>query len=138
MKKLSIYTLIGILICSCANNKNESVDEYETMVVLHSDTLNIIKLTDSLIIHEHACRGCAYEESTHFDISDSTGIMQLAKVITTDNNPADMDGGSINKDLILVPAKKGVTKIKLYKFIDERPTAKDSALFTTYTIEVRN
>jgi len=64
-------------------------------------------------------------------------IIKLADIITTDNSPADMDGGSINKDLILVPAKVGTTNIKVYKFWSQEKTAKDSANFTSYKIEVK-
>jgi hypothetical protein len=48
-----------------------------------------------------------------------------------------MDGGSINKDLILVPEKTGITIFKLYKFWTQEKTAADSARFTSYKIEVR-
>jgi hypothetical protein len=138
MKKLPVYLMIAILACSCSNSNTKVAGRYENMVTLRADTLNTVKLSDSLVIHEYTCRGCAYEESTHFSISDSTGIIQLIKIVTTDNNPSDIDGGSINKDLVLVPVKTGITTIKLYKFINERPTVNDSTLFTSYTIEVRN
>ena len=138
MKRLSIYLMIAILACSCNNSSTKEPDPYENMVVLRADTLNTAKLSDSLIIHEYTCRGCAYEGSTHFNISDSTGIIELVKVISTDNNPSDTDGGNINKDLVLVPVKAGTTTIKLHKFPDGQPSANDSALFTSYTIEVRN
>lgn len=138
MKKVLLYLIIAPFIYSCSNSENVVENVYKNMVVLRSDTINVVKLTDSLIIYQNACRGCAFEESTHFDINDSTGIIELAKVVTTDNSPDNMNGGSVNKDLILVPVKEGITKMKLYKFINENPTAKDSALFTTYTIEVRN
>ena len=49
-----------------------------------------------------------------------------------------MAGGSISKDLILVPLKTGTTAFKLYKFWEQVATAKDSARFTTYTVEVKN
>ena len=64
-------------------------------------------------------------------------IIKLADIITTDNSPADMDGGSISKDLILVPEKTGTTIFKLYKFWTMEKTTKDSARFTPYKIEVK-
>jgi hypothetical protein len=48
-----------------------------------------------------------------------------------------MDGGSISKDLVLVPQKTGITNMKLYKFWKEEKTAEDSSRFTTYKIEVK-
>ena len=91
-----------------------------------------------MVIYESTCRGCAYEGSTNFGISDSLGIVKLDNVITTDNSSPDMAGGSISKDLILVPLKTGTTAFKLYKFWEQVATAKDSARFTTYTVEVKN
>ncbi|MBK8311990.1 MAG: hypothetical protein IPL04_14870 [Chitinophagaceae bacterium] len=56
-------------------------------------------MTDTLVIYESTCRGCAFEGSTNFEISDSLGIIKLYDIITEDNNPSDMDGGSISKTL---------------------------------------
>jgi len=137
MKKI-IPALVVILFFSCNNNKKAAVAIKETKVSLRTDTLNVVKLSDTLIIYESTCRGCAYEQSTHFDISDSMGIVQLVTITTTDNNPPDMDGGNISKDLILVPLKTGTTTFRLYKFWKDLATAEDSARFTSYTIEVRN
>ena len=106
--------------------------------MLLTDTLNVVKLSDTLVIYESTCRGCAYEGSTHFDISDSLGLVKLLNVVTIDNSSPDMAGGSISKDLILIPLKTGAATIKLYKFWEEQTTAKDSARFTSYKIEVRN
>ena len=134
----TVFTLIVsfALIAGCNNDKKEIARDPKIM--LRADTLNSIKLTDTLIIYEHVCRACAYEESTHFDIADTSGIIKLEKIVTTNNNPPDVDGGSISKDLILVPVKTGTTTIKVYKFIDEHPSAEDSAKFTPYNIEVHN
>ena len=106
--------------------------------MLRADTINVVKLFDTLVINESTCRGCAYEESTHFEIKDSLDIIKLLDIITTDNNPPDMDGGSISKDLILAPVKTGTTSVKLYKFWKRDLKPEDSARFTTYKIEVRN
>lgn len=132
-----IYLIVGLAtaLFSCSNKEAEVKDN---KIPLHSDTLNVVKLTDTLVIYESTCRGCAYESSTNFDISDSMNIIELARIVTTDNNSSDMSGGSISKDLILVPVKTGVTKIKLFKFWTMDKTAKDSATFTTYDIEVKN
>jgi hypothetical protein len=64
-------------------------------------------------------------------------IVKLADIITTDNSPANMDGGSISKDLVLVPQKTGITNMKLFKFWSQERTEKDSAGFTSYKIEVK-
>jgi len=135
MNKLFFVVLVSIIVTSCNNNTKDVVAD--NRIALRTDTINTVKLTDTLVIYESTCRGCAYERSTNFAISDSMDIIKLADIITTDNSPADMDGGSINKDLILVPAKVGTTNIKVYKFWSQEKTAKDSANFTSYKIEVK-
>ncbi len=138
MKKLFLFPAALVFLLCCTNAKKETVSVKETKVMLRTDTINIVKLTDTLIIYESTCRGCAYEKSTHFGINDSLDIIKLLNVITTDNNPADMDGGNISKDLILVPVKTGSTTIKLYKFWETDTPPEDSARFSTYKIDVRN
>ena len=128
----SAFMIIGII--SCNNGTPDVVDK---RIPLRTDTINVVKLSDTLVIYESTCRGCAYEASTNFSISDSMNMIRLINVITTDNNSPEMDGGSISKKLVLVPVKTGTTNIKLYKFWQMERTAKDSALFTSYKIEVK-
>lgn len=135
MNKLFFIALLSITFVSCNNNSREVIKD--NRIALQTDTLNVVKLTDTLVIYQATCRGCAYERSTNFAISDSMNIIKLEDVITTDNSPDDMDGGSISKDLILVPVKPGITIMKLYKFWTMEKSAKDSARFTTYKIEVK-
>ncbi len=99
--------------------------------------LNDAKLTDTLVIYENVCRGCAYEESTHFEVVDSNELVKVSKIETIDNNPPDVDGGSIDKHIYLTPVKTGKTKIRFYKFDDEQPTTEDSTMFTTYDIQIK-
>jgi len=138
MKQFLLFSIAVVIFLSCNNSKKEISDVTETKVMLRADTINIVKLSDTLIIYENTCRGCAYEESTHFGIKDSLDIIKLVNVITKDNNPQDMDGGSISKSLILAPLKTGSTSIKLYKFWKRDVEPEDSARFTTYKIEVHN
>jgi hypothetical protein len=135
MCKIFFIALVSIAVISCNNNSKDVVAD--NRIALRTDTLNIVKLTDTLVIFESTCRGCAYERSTNFAISDSMNIIKLSDIVTTDNSPADMDGGSISKDLILVPVKTGITNMKLYKFWSEEKTARDSARFVSYKIEVK-
>ena len=144
MNKIFSIVFAGIAFISCNNSAKDVVekgvvtnDVVDNKISLRTDTINTIKLTDTLVIYESTCRGCAYEASTNFDISDSMEIIKLADIITTDNSSPDMAGGSISKDLILVPQKTGTTIIKLYKFWNQEKTAKDSANFTSYKIEVK-
>jgi hypothetical protein len=138
MKKITVLPLLAIILICCTNPKKEVGDIKDKRISLHADTINVVKLTDTLVIYESTCRGCAYEQSTHFDISDSLGVIKLLHVETTDNNSSDMAGGNISKDLVLIPLKAGATTIKLYKFWKEEATAKDSANFTSYKIQVQN
>jgi hypothetical protein len=121
-------------VISCTNNNKDVVDN---KITLRTDTINTVKITDTLVIYESTCGGCEYEKSTNFAISDSMNMIKLSDVVTTNNNPPDMDGGSINKDLILLPMKTGTTNIKVYKFWMQEKTAADSARFTSYKIEVK-
>ncbi|MEI9947398.1 MAG: hypothetical protein WDN26_24695 [Chitinophagaceae bacterium] len=138
MKKIVIVVIASVLFYRCTDANEQALEAENKNVTLRSDTINVVRLTDTLEIHESNCRGCAYEVSTHFDISDSAGIIKLLEIVTTDNNPPDMDGGSISKDLVLVPQKTGFTNLKLYKFWSQQVTAQDSARFSTYSIEVQN
>ena len=141
INKIFFLLVATISIISCSNNPKNIVDDKKDIpdnkISLKTDTINVVKLTDTLVIYESTCRGCAYEASTNFAITDSMNLVKLADIITTDNSPADMQGGSISKDLILVPIKTGVTKIKLYKFWRMDKTSNDSTRFATYNIEVR-
>jgi hypothetical protein len=128
---------VSVFLISCNNQSSDNATT-DKRVALRSDTLNVVKLTDTLVIYESACRGCAYEASTYFGLSDSTDIIQLQEVITKDNNPSDMEGGSISKTIVMFCAKPGKTSFKLYKFLTSNATPKDSALFTRYNVEVVN
>ena len=143
--KIFLILAVSATVLSCSNNAKSgnnpetegTKDAVDKRILLRTDTVNIVKLTDTLTIFESTCRGCAYEQSTNFAISDSMNIIKLADIVTRDNNPPDMAGGSISKYLILVPQKPGATVIKLYKFWKEEKTAADSARFATYKIEVK-
>jgi hypothetical protein len=136
MIRTASIVLTIVAFSSCNNDKNETVADKR--IVLRADTINTVKLSDTLLIYESTCRGCAYENSTDFEISDSLGIVGLNSIVTTDNNPANMDGGSISKLLVLVPLKTGRTTFKLYKFWDQERDSKDSANAISYTLEVKN
>ena len=137
INKIFFILTVSIAIVSCSNNpkSDNTKDVVDNKISLRTDTVNIVKLADSLVIYESTCRGCAYETSTNFAITDSMNIIKLAGIETTDNNPQDVAGGSISKDLILVPQKPGATLIKLYKYYDK--TGIDSTNFTPYKIEVK-
>ena len=137
MKKIFLFIVVIFFIRCNDDKKNEALKK-DKRIALRTDSINITRLTDTLVIYESTCRGCEYEGSTRFDISDSLGIIKLLDVKTYDNSPADMDGGSISKELVLIPLKIGTTSIKLYKFLSEKTTSEDSARLKTYTIEVRN
>jgi hypothetical protein len=135
MKKIFLFS--SIIIFTLFSCKEKAVKK-DTRFALRSDTLNTVKLSDTLVIFEGTCRGCEYENSTNFDIEDTTKNIQLLTIITIDNNPPDMAGGSVGKEIELVPTKTGKVNLKLYKFWTEEKTAEDSGKAITYQIEVIN
>ncbi len=138
MKNIILLSVIAGLFACCTNTKTAPVQE-DRRIALRTDTVNIAALGDTLVIFEGTCRGCAYEGSTGFAISDSLNLLKLEKIITIDNNPPDMDGGSISMELVIVPVQTGITTFKLYKFWDdEMRTAEDSANFKSYTVRIQN
>lgn len=139
MKKILLAVVIISILVACNNAKKEKIPgKAEGRILLRTDTLNVVKITDTMIIYESICRGCAYEGSTEFTISDSLGIVKLDHIESHDNNPPETDGGYISTNLILVPEKPGTTTIKMYKFWEKPYTAEDSAQYTSYSIEVKN
>ncbi|MEP7256342.1 MAG: hypothetical protein ABI666_11250 [Ferruginibacter sp.] len=138
MKTIFLFAFVVVFFIRCNDDKKIEVLKEDKRIALRTDSINVARLADTLVIYESTCRGCEYEGSTRFDISDSLGIIKLLDVITNDNNSADTDGGSISKELVLVPLKIGTTTIKQYKFWSEKTASQDSARFKTYTIEVRN
>ena len=131
-----MFSVTAIFFVCC--NHRQQVPVEEKRIVLRTDSTNVVKLTDTMVIYESTCRGCAYEASTRFEINDSMGIIKLQKVISSDNNKGDVAGGSIGKELVLVPLKTGSTKVKLYKFWSDRTAADDSTRFKQYMIEVKD
>lgn len=135
MRKLSLI-VFALLIFSCTNSKNK--DQDKNKVYLSAGKLNTAKLTDTLVINESTCKGCDSEYSTHFDVSDSLGIVTLERIQTTDNNDSSKEqGATVKKDLFLVPVKTGKTQIKLYRYYGTRATAQDSMRFTVYNVEIK-
>lgn len=131
-------TIACICILAACNNKAETPEEAPSnLVIMTAAGKNTAGLNDTLVIYENVCRGCAYENSTQFDIEDSMQLVTLQKIETIDNNPADMDGGTIDKHIYLVPVKTGITKLKLYKLSTQDHTAADSLSFTVYDLEIK-
>jgi hypothetical protein len=137
MYKYIFVLIIAAAFISC-NNQSKNEPPKDNRISLQRDTINVVKPTDTLVIFESTCRGCAYEGSTNFSIDDSLGVVKLTNVITTDNNSPDMAGGSVSKQLVIVPLKAGTTTFRMYKFWSETKTAKDSANSVMYTVTVKN
>lgn len=135
---ITIVTLSMLLLFGCEHLKKHLFgSNSDNKIMLKTDTLNSVTMKDTMFIYENACRGCAYEHSIHFSIEDTANVVALHDVITTDSNPENMDGGSVSKDLIIVPKKIGSTTIKMHKFSNDIPDAKDSTDYTFYRVEVR-
>ena len=138
MKRFVKYFVLILLVSACTDLKKDAAKK-DNRIYLQSDTLNVVKMTDTMVIAESTCRGCAYESSTAFAIKDSLQIVKFDGVETHDNNPEGMSGGNISKLLVLVPIKTGTTTIKMYKFWKGIPSEmNDSFPFTAYKIELRN
>jgi len=60
----------------------------------------------------------------------------LVSIETRDNNSPDVDGGSLDKNIILKPLKTGKTIFKLYKFFGPERSAADSASAINYSVDV--
>jgi len=127
-----------VVITSCNNSKEEKATTKDNRIFLRTDSTNVVRLSDTMLIYESICRGCKYESSVRFAINDSLAVVKLQEVITSDNNPDGMSGGNVGKELLLVPVKTGTTKMRLYKFLSPETAKEDSARFQTYTIEVKN
>lgn len=138
MKILLAALIVMLFFLSCNSDEKKLQSIKDNKISLRTDTVNVVKLSDTLVINESTCRGCAYEQSTHFDISDSMKLIRLQGIVTTDKNSSDMSGGNVSKQLILLPINTGTTTIKLYKFWKQEETAKDSANAASYKLEIRN
>ena len=77
MIRTCFIMLVSIALVSCNNNSTKVVED--NRIALYTDTLNVVKLTDTLVIFQATCRGCEYERSTNFAISDSMNIVKLDK-----------------------------------------------------------
>lgn len=133
---LSIPALL-VSFSACNDRDKKETKEKDTRIALRADSINTVWLSDTMVIYESICRGCAYEGSTRFNISDSMDIVKLLNVITHDESSPDMQGGSVGKELELIALKPGTTSVRLYKLLSEQTAKEDSARFTTYTIEVK-
>ena len=138
MKYFTIF-LLSVFLFGCEHlKKHLGIGENaDSKIKLRKVVLNVAEMKDSMFIHETVCRGCAYENSTRFVIEDTAGVVALDHINSKDNNSDDVNGGNIDKYLVIVPRKPGSTTIKLYKFWKEPPGASDSANFSQYKIEVR-
>jgi hypothetical protein len=135
--KLSVLSvIIVILLYGCHPAAKETLAN-DNRISLRTDTVNVAKITDTLVAYSSTCRGCAFEMSTRFSVEDSLGVVKLYDVITKDKNPAGMNGGNVDKEIVIVPLKTGMTTIRLFRFYKEPETAKDSADYSTYTIDIK-
>jgi hypothetical protein len=133
------FILVFVLIAfSCNDTEQKKPAKASDLIIMTPQGKNVAQMNDSLVIYETVCRGCEYEKSTHFEISDSMDLVKIIKIETLDQNSHNTKGGFIDKHIYMVPLKPGQTKIKLYKFNTETPTAQDSLSFTYYDILIKN
>ena len=98
----------------------------------------IAKKVTSIIVDKLGVEEAEVTREASFAIADSLQLVALYNIETADNTPSDMDGGSLQKYILLVPKKTGTTKFKLYSFLEQPPTAEDSTRFTEYSINIQN
>jgi hypothetical protein len=139
MKILVSLIFAFLFITACKNKQAEVKNE---RIFLFEDTLQIVKLTDTLKISESACRACPYQESTSFVLKDSLDVVKLYATETNDANPSGMAGGTISKTLVIIPLKKGTTTFKIYTLLkppgtDMIDTLPLSAFVSTKTYKVQ-
>ena len=137
MKHFLSIPVLFISLSACTHSDKKETKEKDNRITLRTDSINTVRLSDTMVIYESVCRGCAYEGSARFNISDSLGIVKLLDVITHDESSPDMQGGSVGKELELVALKPGVTSVRVYKLLSEQTAKEDSARFTIYAIEVK-
>lgn len=136
MKKIILFISVCAAVFFYDYFINKAVEKNSHYILLSADKVNKVKISDTLLIAESTCRGCEYEHSTRFDVTDSMAIIKLIRIETTDINPDNMDGGSINKDLILIPVKTGNTIIKQYRFYSNNTNKDDSSKYKSFNIQV--
>ncbi len=137
MKWLLFTTFLSLAFFSCDYFRQKSVKN-SNRFVLRNDSLNVVKLGDTLLILEYVCRACAYEESTNFVLLDSLNLVKLHHIETYDNNSELMTGGTINKNLVIVTNLTGTTSVRVYTFLKPPTTKEDSSNYTTYNIKITN
>lgn len=135
---LLIASGFGITACKYIKKAVEPAGRYDHMVSVKYDSVTRLKMTDTLVIFENTCRGCAYENSTEFVLNDTAGVVKLYDIITEDNTPPNMSGGTITKILLVTPQKPGRADVTLYKYYEQEMTARDSAAGQLLAIEVVN
>ncbi len=136
MKRLFLFPLLAIMLIACESDIEK---RYKNMVSLRQDTLNVVHLNDSLVVYSGICRGCEYQFTVEFSAHDTAGIISFVELQTIDDNPPDMAGGSLYKNLIFAPQQEGNTLLNVYRFLNPRDsilTMEDSAMVQTYSIKI--
>lgn len=137
MKQAAGLIAVLMVLISCTGTGTKKEERKNNWISLRSDSVSVVRLTDTLVIHESICRGCEYEGSVKFSIRDSLEMIKLLDVITNDGDSPDVAGGSVSKEIVLVPLRPGSTAIKLYKILAPKTAREDSARFSVYSIEVK-
>ncbi|MBK6936631.1 MAG: hypothetical protein IPH18_06895 [Chitinophagaceae bacterium] len=131
---ISLFLIVTLIVC---NSTKQSDNFRNKRINLRTDTINVVKLTDTLQIWQSVCRGCADEFIPRFGISDSLNMIEVLRTETVDDNPPDVDGGSMSKFIVMMPRTTGTTTIKFYQFMGHINAAQDSSNYTLYQITVK-
>lgn len=122
--------------CYTKSPENEK-QEKNSMLELIPGKLNEATMADTLFVSASSCRGCAPEYTPQYELTDSMSVVSLHSVEVVDNNPPDMDGGSLENRIVMLPLKTGSTIIKLYSFMTGDSARQDSSQYTAYQIRIQ-
>jgi hypothetical protein len=140
MRNYSLFIIIFACytLLSCKNQETIKHDKVNG-ITLQSDSLNIVKLTDSLVIYETLCGGCNDDTMrASFDIQDSEGLLKAQEERTVSDRRPGKEDNPVLKTFILVPLNTGSTKLSVSKYWHQPGATEDSESHKEYLIEIRN
>src|SRR5574337_1182165 len=94
-----LMTVLILMTFGCNNTSQKTTTKSSDLIIMSPQGKNLAQMNDSLVIYETVCRGCEYEKSTHFEISDSMNLVKIVKIETLDHNSPGTEGGFMDKHI---------------------------------------